>query len=109
MVLMMGYKICFNREIWIIIPKLSLLPLLIWSTALLKCMWALTPGTVQHLSLHFHYAYQLKVTFLISLYVRFNKIEALKNIKNFMMFMQEINIVISVFVQFSIKCKLRGK
>ena len=30
---MMGHKICFNEEIWIIIPKLSLLLLLIWSTA----------------------------------------------------------------------------
>ena len=29
---MMGHKICFEGEIWIIIPKLSLLPLLIWST-----------------------------------------------------------------------------
>ena len=25
---MMGHKICFNEEIWIIIPKLSLLPFL---------------------------------------------------------------------------------
>ena len=32
MVLMMGHKICFYGEIWIIIPKLSLLPLLILST-----------------------------------------------------------------------------
>ena len=30
-VLMMGHKICFYEEIWVIIPKLSLL-LLIWST-----------------------------------------------------------------------------
>ena len=30
MVLMMGHKICFNTEIWLIIPKLALLPLLIW-------------------------------------------------------------------------------
>ena len=29
---MMGHKICFNGKIWKIIPKLSLLPLLIWST-----------------------------------------------------------------------------
>ena len=29
---MMGHKICFYGEIWRIIPKLSLLPLLIWST-----------------------------------------------------------------------------
>ena len=28
---MMGHKICFYGEIWLIIPKLSLLPLLIWS------------------------------------------------------------------------------
>ena len=28
---MMAYKICFSGEIWIIIPKLSLLLLLIWS------------------------------------------------------------------------------
>ena len=31
-VLMRGHKICFCREILKIIPKLSLLPLLIWST-----------------------------------------------------------------------------
>ena len=30
---MMGHKICFYEEIWIIIPTLSLLLLLIWSTA----------------------------------------------------------------------------
>ena len=35
-VLMMGHNIHFNGEIWIIIPKLSRLPLLIWST-LLSC------------------------------------------------------------------------
>ena len=29
---MMGHKICFDGELWIIIPKLSLLLLLIWST-----------------------------------------------------------------------------
>ena len=29
---MRGHKICFHGEIWIIIPKLSLLPLPIWST-----------------------------------------------------------------------------
>ena len=29
---MRGHKICFNGEMWIIIPKLSMLPLLIWST-----------------------------------------------------------------------------
>ena len=29
---MMGQKICFYGEIWLIIPILSLLPLLIWST-----------------------------------------------------------------------------
>ena len=28
---MMGHKICFHGEIWLIISKLSLLPLLIWS------------------------------------------------------------------------------
>ena len=32
MALMMFHKICFHGEIWLIIPKLSLLPLLIWST-----------------------------------------------------------------------------
>ena len=31
-VLMMGHKIYFYREIWLIIPKMSLLLLLIWST-----------------------------------------------------------------------------
>ena len=29
---MIGHKICFYGEMWLIIPKLSLLPLLIWST-----------------------------------------------------------------------------
>ena len=29
---MMGHNICFHGEIWLIITKLSLLPLLIWST-----------------------------------------------------------------------------
>ena len=29
---MMGRKICFDGEIWIIIPKLSQLPLFIWNT-----------------------------------------------------------------------------
>ena len=33
MVLMMGHKIYFGKEIWLIIPKLSLLPLLIRSSA----------------------------------------------------------------------------
>ena len=28
---MMDHKICFYGEMWLIIPKLSLLPLLIWS------------------------------------------------------------------------------
>ena len=36
-VLMMGHKIRFNEEMWIIIPKLSLLPILIWSAALICC------------------------------------------------------------------------
>ena len=29
---MMGHKICFYAEIWLIIPKLSLIPLPIWTT-----------------------------------------------------------------------------
>ena len=29
---MMGHKICFHGVKWLIIPKLSLLPFLIWST-----------------------------------------------------------------------------
>ena len=29
---MMGHKVCFYTEICIIIPKLSLLPILIWNT-----------------------------------------------------------------------------
>ena len=33
---MMGHKICFYGDIWVIIPKLSLLLLLIWRTAPLK-------------------------------------------------------------------------
>ena len=31
---MMGHKICFNGQIWLIIAKLSLLPLLIWSSGI---------------------------------------------------------------------------
>ena len=44
---MMGHKICFSEEIWIIIPKLSLLLLLIWSPALIvyKCgLWTVWFG-----------------------------------------------------------------
>ena len=29
---MVGHKICFYGEIWLIIPKLSMLPLLIWNS-----------------------------------------------------------------------------
>ena len=36
MLLMMGQNICFKGVIWKIIPKLSLLSLLIWSTACTK-------------------------------------------------------------------------
>ena len=35
---MMGHKIWFYGEIWLIIPKLSLLPLLIWSTDI-RCLF----------------------------------------------------------------------
>ena len=35
---MMGHKICFYEEIWLIIPKLSLLPIFIWSTAKKKAI-----------------------------------------------------------------------
>ena len=31
-VLMMSHKMCFNEEIWLTVSKLSLLPLLIWSS-----------------------------------------------------------------------------
>ena len=34
---MMGHKICCNVEKWIIILKLSLLPLSVWSTAAALC------------------------------------------------------------------------
>ena len=34
---MMGHKICLCGKIWLIIPKLSLLPLLIWSTDICYC------------------------------------------------------------------------
>ena len=37
MVLMRGHNICFYGEIWSVLPKLSMLPFLIWSTeALVK-------------------------------------------------------------------------
>ena len=38
-VLTMGDKICFHGGMWLIIPKLSLLPLLIWSTAI-RCYFS---------------------------------------------------------------------
>ena len=37
---MMAHKICFSEEIWTIIPKLSLLLLLIWSPAELQKRWS---------------------------------------------------------------------
>ena len=37
MFLMMGRNICFKGVIWKIIPKLSVLPLLIWSIELQTC------------------------------------------------------------------------
>ena len=39
MVLMMAHKICINRGIWIIIPLLSQLPLLNWSTVSQMARW----------------------------------------------------------------------
>ena len=39
---MMGHKICFKGEIWLIIPKLSLLPLLIWTTDLINILKAIS-------------------------------------------------------------------
>ena len=35
---MMGRKICFHGEMWVIIPKLSLLPLLICTTVVLTLL-----------------------------------------------------------------------
>ena len=48
-VLMMGHKNCFQEEMWLIIPKLSLLPFLIWTTASVsnryqKCIQRLGKG-----------------------------------------------------------------
>ena len=45
-VLMMGHKIGFYGEIWLIIPKLPLLPLLIWSTARMKMAELLSMASV---------------------------------------------------------------
>ena len=42
---MMGHKICFDGKILIIIPVLSLLPLLTWSTDYLQVMLAERKGT----------------------------------------------------------------
>ena len=42
---MMGHKICFYGNIWIIIPNLSLLLLLIWSTDQLKEPWPYVEST----------------------------------------------------------------
>ena len=38
-VLMRGHKICFYGEIWLIIPELSLLPLLNWSIDMSVDFW----------------------------------------------------------------------
>ena len=44
----MGHKKCFYREIWLIIPKLSLLPLT-WSTVnALKIKPVLIPSVCRH-------------------------------------------------------------
>ena len=38
---MIGHKICFKGVIWKIIPKLFLLPLLIWNTGYSAVGWSL--------------------------------------------------------------------
>ena len=49
---MMGHKICFYGKIWLIIPKLSLIHLLIWSTAVTYILesleWELFTSTKVH-------------------------------------------------------------
>ena len=50
---MMGHKICFCEEIWIIIPKLTLLLLLIWSTDNISFyaeIWQIVHVTFSYLS-----------------------------------------------------------
>ena len=48
-VLMMGLKICFNGKIWRIIPKLSQIPILIWSTGQKNKKRSVTVSTSQQL------------------------------------------------------------
>ena len=56
-VLMMGHKNVFYGEIWLLIPKLSLLPLLIWSTEFLS-----TPIGVDYVEIGFDMEEQPLVT-----------------------------------------------
>ena len=47
---MMGHKICFNGEKRLIIPKLSLLPLLIWTNVISEAGRVITKGSVRRLN-----------------------------------------------------------
>ena len=71
MILMMCHKICFYEEIWLIIPKLSVLPLLIWSTDV-----SLSQGCSNHchlktihldLCLQWPFKFQLKAAFCFTI------------------------------------------
>ena len=55
---MMGHKICIFGKIWIIIPKLSLLSLLIWSIE--------SPGEKSYISAKIEAVKQLQALFLLT-------------------------------------------
>ena len=46
---MMGRNICFKGVIWNIIPKLSLLTLLIWSSVFLYRSYGTSSGNADHM------------------------------------------------------------
>ena len=52
---MMGHKICFDGEIWLIIPKLSLLLLLIWSTVIKIIIVIKSAGTKIRVATYHHF------------------------------------------------------
>ena len=53
-ILMMGHNIRFKGVIWKIIPILSLLPLLSWSTGILTVLWVELNGGSLHTVFHCH-------------------------------------------------------
>ena len=52
---MVGHRICLNGEIWLIIRKLTLLPLLIWATDPSPPDTMGKQGVISNISLAKHY------------------------------------------------------